>query len=259
MNWKRFDVFAIIVLPLIAAAIVLKLNTDLIFISSLLFFGLPSLYIGLRNPGILRKSATFAFIFSIPMSIIIDTLSALNGAYVIPKTIFPFKIFGISTVELYLFSFLWVLMSVLFYEYFFDHGRKGDAISKRIRIFLYIVFAFSVVVLIMLFANSRWLLIPYAYLVLGTLFTIIPLVAFLYFHPQFLPRFVVIAAYYFSFLMLYELVALATHEWIFPGQFIGFVTVQGLSFPLEELLIWMIVCTPALLSYYEFVADDSKL
>lgn len=259
MKKKTLDVLAVIVLPLIAAIIVLKLNTDLLIISSLLFFGLPSLYIGLRNPGIVRKSATFALIFCIPMSIVIDTLSALNGAYVIPKTIFPFKIFGVSTVELYLFSFLWVLMSVLFYEHFFDHGKKGDLIAKRMRIFLYVVFVLSAVVIMVLFTNPHWLIIPYAYLILGTIFTIIPLAAFLYFHPQFVPRFAAIVAYYFSFLMLYELVALATHEWIFPGQFVGLVTIQGFTFPLEELLIWMIVCTPALLSYYEFIADDVKL
>ena len=259
MKVTKIDITIMLIVPIVAYIVVVSLKKDLLLLSSLLFFGLPALYISLRNVGLVWKSFLFALLFSIPMSIFVDTLSALNGSYVIPKTIFPFKILGISTLELYIFSFLWVFFSVLFYEHFFDHGKKGDRISKHIKGFLYFVGILCSTVVFLFYTNKAWLYIPYFYLILGILFLLLPLAGFLLYYPKFIPRFVVISLYFFYFLMIYEMAALKTHEWFFVGEYVGYVTISGYSFPLEELLIWMIVATPALLAYYEYFADDRKL
>jgi len=260
MKAKEIDLAAMIISPILASLIVLYLHTNLLLISTLLFFGLPSLYIICRNPGILAKSLIFAVPFAVILSVVFDIPAALNGAYVIPRTIFPFKIFGISTVELYLFAFFWTFFSVLFYEHFFDHGRSGDRISFRFKKFLYYFISLSVFIIAAWYLNRNLLYIPYFYFIGGMIFVVLPLIFFLRRYPKFLPRLVVVSIYFFYALIIYELVALRTNEWIFPGkQFVGIVEILGYKFPLEELLIWMIACTPSLLAYYEFFADDRRL
>jgi len=62
---KKVDITAIIVSPILAAVLTVTLNTSL-FVSVLLFFGLPALYIIIRNQDIFLKSFIVALIFSVP-------------------------------------------------------------------------------------------------------------------------------------------------------------------------------------------------
>jgi len=247
-----------LVLPAIAGVVTVVFDTNLL-ISVILFLVLPSLYLMLRNPGIARKSTIFALLFSVPLSLFIDTLAAINGAWVVPVTVFPFRILGVSTVEVYLYGLFWVLFSVLFYEHFFDKGRKGEGFSRTTKylIYLSIVLVFSVITL--LYSNEPLLHIPYVYFILGTVFVPLPLLLFLYCYPQFTRRYIFIGLYFTAVLLLFEIAALEAGQWIFPGQFIGFIELYGYRFPFEELFIWMIMATPALLSYYEFFVDDRRL
>lgn len=252
------DAAVILILPILAAATTIVFSTNL-FVSVLLFLALPALYLLLRNPDLARKSIFFALLFSIPLSLFVDTLAAINGAWIVPETIFPIRILGVSTIEVYLFGLFWVLFSVLFYEYFFDKGKKGDGFSPTVKYLIYFFIVLSLSVVAVFFSNAEWLRIPYVYFIMGTGFVIIPVAIFLFRYPKFLGRYLMIGLYFFSILLLFEIVALHNKQWIFPGQFIGFVQVYGYQFPIEELVIWMIFATPALLSWYEFFADDRKI
>lgn len=258
MRWKLADIAVMLVLPAAATMATVTFRTNL-FVSILLYFGLPSVYLMARNPGIVAKGLRFALIFFIPLSLFFDTLAAINGAYIIPDTIFPFRVLGISTVELYLYAFFWILFPVLFYEHFFDKGTRGDTLSSRTKYLVYIMSVLAFAVVILFYARQDWLRIPYCYFVLAAPFIFIPVVLFLWRYPEFLKRNVLIAAYFFTFMLVFELAALHNEQWIFPGQFVGMVSVLGYAFPFEELFFWMIFGTPALLVYYEFFADNRKL
>jgi len=56
----------------------------------------------------------------------------------------------------------------------------------------------------------------------------------------------------------FELTALHLDQWRFPGEYIGTVQIFGLIFPLEEFVIWIILGTPIILSYYELFVDDGR-
>lgn len=116
----------------------------------------------------------------------------------------------------------------------------------------------SLAIIIALYTNKNLLYIPYGYFTMSVVLVILPLVIFVYYYRKLLPKFTLVSIYFFYFLMTYEIAALKTNEWIFPGQFIGMVTVGVLQFPIEELIIWGVICTPSLLAYYEFFADDRK-
>jgi hypothetical protein len=199
MKTKTIDIAVLILLPILATAISLLFH-PIMLTTSFLFFGMPAFYLVLRNPGIVGKSALYAFIVSIPSSLFIDTLAAADGSWIVTHTIFPFKFFGLATVEVYIYGFLWVLLSTLFYEHFFDRGKKQDKVSKRIKYFLYI---FGAIVLSVLLAYVLGfnLIIPYFYIIVGLSMVIAPLVIFLIMYPKFTTRFLLVACYFF-YLML---------------------------------------------------------
>ncbi len=256
---KKVDIIAMILLPILAGIIVLSSKTDLVLISVLSFFGLPSLYISIRNHGIILKSLIFAFLFSWPLSLFVDTLAALDGSWIVPRTLFPFKFFGVATVEVYIYGLFWGLLAVLFYEHFFDRGKRKDKIAKSIRYLVYLFIFLIISVTVIFFINSDLLRIPYFYLLVNLIFVVPPLIIFLYSFPNFLQRYAITTIYFFFLLLLYEFIALETNQWIFPGQnFIGFVKIFKYRFPFEELFLWMVFATPSFLAYYEFFADDKK-
>jgi hypothetical protein len=65
---------------------------------------------------------------------------------------------------------------------------------------------------------------------------------------------------YFAYLCaVYEITALKEGWWLFPGrEFIGWIYVAGVGFPLEELLLFFVFLSIAILSYYELVMGDEK-
>ena len=259
MNKSYLDVLAMILLPIIASVITLVLETNL-FVSVLLFFALPALYLGIRKKRIVKKSIIFSLLLSVPLSLFIDVIAAVNGSWVVPETVFPFKLFGVATMEVYLYGFFWVLSAVLFYERFFDNGKSRTKTSPHIYFLLYLSVILIAYTSVGFLLYEPLLFIPYFYFWCGIILVVIPWFVFLYYYPEFIRRHLVLTAYFFFLLFIFEIVALEVGQWIFPAQdFIGLVKVFGFQFPIEELFIWMIAATPALLSYYEFFDDDRVL
>jgi hypothetical protein len=256
MRFLKCDVPVILILPVLAAGITIGFKTDL-FISNLLFFGLPSAFIAFRNPSILRKSLTFAFCLSAPLSFFVDVLAAINGAWIVPHSIFPWKFFGVATIEVYIFGFLWVLYAILFYEHFYDGGKSKDKTFSRIFYLVFFSVALVCYVTIGFLFSNRLLHIPHFYLITGLILVVIPFGLFLLRYP--LPfRKLLGTGIYFAFLLcLFEIAALVTGQWIFPGSdFVGIVVLWGYRVPIEEFVIWIGLATISLLTYYEVFADD---
>ncbi|MDE2037811.1 MAG: hypothetical protein KGI69_01135 [Patescibacteria group bacterium] len=255
---KTADTVVLVLLPLSAAAATIAYGADK-FIATTLFFGLPIAYLTIRRPGIFRKSLIFAFFFSLPLSIFVDTLAVYDGAWYVPHSIAPFRLFGAATLEIYWFGLLWVLLAVLFYEHL-----SGQSISRPFSPayrWLLALFALLVIIVPVLYLiDAALLAIPYFYLWMSLVFVMPMLVWFLVRYPAFLPRFISAGAYFSFLLLLFELTALHQGLWTFPGKhFIGWIELFGYRFPLEEFVFWIIFATPSLLAYYEYFADDRKL
>ena len=58
---------------------------------------------------------------------------------------------------------------------------------------------------------------------------------------------------------IYDIAALKLGWWTFPGtEFIGWISIAGVSFPIEEFIFWIILFALGVLSYYEYFDDDEK-
>ena len=254
----KIDIILIILFPIVAAVLTLVFKTNFL-VSTLLFFGLPSLYLSFRKPGIIFKSLIFTALFSIPLAIVIDYLALMDKSWFVPTTVFNFRFLGIIPIEDFIWGFLCVFFAIMFYEYFLDFGKKEDRLAKNIKYLTIILLSLLILFFLFLFVSPGLLHIKYFYLKGGLILALLPLITFLSFFPRLWTKYVKIGVYFFGLSLLFELVGLHTNQWTFPSHnFIGFVEIFGLKIPFEEFLFFIVLGVPWMLSYYEFFADDKK-
>lgn len=269
---KTIDLVFLLVISIFAAVTSLLLKANF-FISTLLFFGLPSLFISFKNKKAVKKSVVFAFLITVPFTFLFDYLITVDKGWHIVGSIFNFRIFGIVAIEQFVWTFLWAYQIIIFYEYFLDQhkqtalstlilklfNRKKELVSKRMELFSLILFISLLVFILLVFVNPSSLKINYAYFWLGLIFGIIPLSVFLIKFPNLWLKFIKITAYFFILAVIAEFVGLKLNHWIFPGNhYLGMIGFFGYRIPLEEFFLYFLISTPALLSYYEFLDDDRK-
>ncbi|KKQ41530.1 MAG: hypothetical protein US60_C0037G0011 [Microgenomates group bacterium GW2011_GWC1_37_8] len=252
---RKADIVILLILPIFAAIISVVLKTNFMG-SILLFFFLPSLFISWRAPKYIARSLKFALltlIFTVPLNF----AAHISNQWLIAKSMFSFEI-GYTSVEMLLWIIFYVYLVVIYYEYFLDkHVIKPKLDKTRRRNFLiyYFFMAFAGIVLIFIYPYiSRY---GYYYLIAGIVFVLVPIFLVETRNPQFIIKFFKSAAYFFVLTFLYELSALQLGWWHFPsqGNFIGWVSILGLNFPLEELIFWIMLGSMAFLSYFEYYDD----
>src|SRR3954468_4096692 len=86
---KKHDLFALVAFPMIAVLLSLTLNLNFL-LSTLLFLGLPAVYLSIRTPAAVPRALAFACIFSFFGGIFFDHLAVHNNIWSVP-TIFPFR------------------------------------------------------------------------------------------------------------------------------------------------------------------------
>lgn len=253
---KYIDVILLLAFPLFSAFISYTFRANL-FIATMLFFGLPAAYLSIKAKKEAIKQTAIFTLFTVPVMIVFDYLAALDKVRLVPS-IFPVRLYGVVPLEEIIFGALLVYNIVLFYEYFIDKG-KNKYKSGRLKYFAFGGASILLLSLVFFSAIPEALQIRYLYLKVGVLFILLPAVAFLSFFPKLISKFVRAGGYFFVLAFLFELTALKLHYWSFPGEhFIGWVEVFGYRFPFEEFFFWFILFAVALLSYYEFFADDTK-
>lgn len=253
---KKIDIFLLIFLPIFAAGVSLLVKANFLT-STLLFFGLPSLWLSYRTPQRISKTLLFSGIFSIPLGIIIDYIAALDGAWYVPTTIFPFRLLGVIPIEDIIWGFFLVYTIVIFYEHFLDKG-KHELIDKKMKYFILPAILVLIIFFLLYFINPDLLRIKYAYLILGVVLILLPSITFLSFFPKLISKYTKTACYFFILAFMFELTGLQLNQWTFPGQnFIGWVEILGHRFPFEEFFFWFIMVAIAILSYFEFF-DDTR-
>jgi len=265
---KKIDLIILIFIPILTALISLCCQINFL-VSTILFFGAPSLYLILRHKSALKKTFLFSLLFSIPSTFLFDYFIVKDGGWYITNTIFPARIFNVVAIEQFIWGFLWFFYVIMFYEYFLDKqeqksifsffSKTNTIITKRMKYFSIFLFTILLFLILFIYCNHTLLTINYSYLVLGTIFLIIPLSIFLFLFPNFLVKFSLITIYFFFLAIIIEYVGLKLNHWTFPGTHVlGMTSFFGFLIPYEEVVLYFVLLTPALLSYYEFFDDDRQ-
>jgi hypothetical protein len=108
------------------------------------------------------------------------------------------------------------------------------------------------------FIYPRLFKVEYFYLLWGVAGLLIPTLLIFVKYKMLRLKLLVIGSYFFYLGIIYELNALALNWWYFPidSKFVGWVSIFGYNFPIEEFVFWIILCAAGTISWYEYFDDD---
>jgi hypothetical protein len=253
---KILDLVIITIFPLLIFIAVFEFGFKINYLESLiLVFGIPSLYLSFRDRKIVKKVALFSLLVSIPIALFVELISVHDQAWVVPNTVFPFRLFGFSPIENYIWQFITVYIILIFYEHFCDKKFR-PSISKRIRIMDAVLYSLAFMAVLLFLNESKFLHIAYPYLWFCIPFFIIPIILFLWKYPHFFKSFLIVQIFFLYIHLIFEVIGVKLSHWIYPSNhFIGWVSIAGQRFPVEEFVFVMIIGAFAACSYYEFFTD----
>lgn len=255
MHKKVIDFIVVLVLFLTLAYVSLVLELKPLT-GAFLYLFIPSAYLAIRQRKNYKKLLIATVLLGGIFGSVFDFIETLNKAWIVNRLVFTWKIFGILPIDDVIGFFLMTLFIIVFYEHFLD-DEKNKKISP------YLMFGLAPAVILALFTivayltDPKLLVLPYAYLVGGSIFIIFPII-YSFLRPQLLSKFLKTAAFFFVIWFVSEFVAIETGGWYFPGNYIGKVSVLGVSFPFEELFFWMLLYSASVVAMYERVIDDGK-
>lgn len=251
-QYKASDLLFLLILPLLVASLTLYLPINLLF-STLLFFGVPCVYISIKRKDIVLRTLVYSFIVSF-ISIFTDYLAEQDQSWV-STSMFNMRVAGIVPFEALVWMFAFVYLIVAYYLYFFD-TKKHNIIGKRLS--LVISAAGAVLIWLLLTVTfDHSFRVEYYYIKFGLLFLLLPLLLFMLTYPKYNKIFIAITPYFFIIGLVNLLVSLDQEHWSYPGEnFIGWVTIASYRFPLEELVFWIILFPSFLVSQFELFNND---
>lgn len=254
---KKIDILFLAILPVAAALIALIFRTNYL-VTTLLFFGLGSIWFSYRTPNRILRTALFSLLLAFPLgTVVLDYILVSNNAWWSP-TIFSSRLFGILPYEDLIWGFLQSYFVIILYEHFFEKGRH-QLVGSHFRHFIFFLFAILTVFFLAFFLKPEILKIPYAYFWIGITFFILPSITFLVRFPKIIPKFIKLSCYFFLLHVVFEFTALELGNWVFPGiDYIYVIDIGKFHVPIEEIIIWWGLFIIAILSWYEFFDDDRK-
>lgn len=255
---KKEKIVVLCLWPVLSALVSFQFNIN--SLESMFFFLLiPCIYLSVLLPGLVKKSLTFSVITGLSIMIVLDYTMHATAQWFLP-TVFPFRVFTLVPIEDLIWAVLSIYLVVMFYEYFLDNHRERKVWRpKMTRLSMYLVVMLVIFFTVYTFYPVWLAQIPYAYLIFGVVITLIPLIIECLRRPVLIPKLCAAAGMFFFYNLIYEITALKLGWWTFPShQYIGMVSLAGVSFPLEEFFFWFMVLSPAILAYYEAFDDDEK-
>lgn len=224
----------------------------------LMFFGLPPLYLFIRNPQIIKKTIIFSIIPWWPLTLVWEYLAYKDLTWYVQSN---YRFFSDTLpLEDIPWGILFLVFGIAFWEYFFNESKLQKRLFppqfKLLVTFLYL--QLGVFILLYFFAPDI-LYLPYFFVWLGVVFCINPPILFMIKNPRVIPKLLKTSAYFFIPFSLMDFTATTQGEWRFPGEhYLGTINFFGYVMPYDEILFFWILCMPALASWYEFFADDGK-
>lgn len=205
----------------------------------------------------LKKSRFKIFLFSLVSLVLfafpIELATRLANVWDV-QSIFP-RPFGLIPLENMIFAFLNFFWVLSFYEYFVDFDKTKN-ISKKFKVLTGLYIVLSVVVYGLFSYNKN--LIAVNYLTMAVPILIVPMAIIFWRNPHLLPKTILPTIFFAMVFFIYEAISLQIGSWWWPGNYLYSINFYGKIFPLDDIIIWYFLSTPALIGGYEFFADDFK-
>ncbi len=205
----------------------------------------------------LKNSRSKVLIFSLAATLLfappIELMARIKDVWDV-VSIFP-RPFGLIPLENMLFAFLNFFWALSFYEYFTDKDLPTK-INKKFKYLLGLFVVFSILVFSLYFYNNE--LVGLNYFTIALIYLIIPSVIIFSKNSRLIKKTILTTIFFAIVFFVYELVSLKVGSWFWPGEYLFPIVIWGEIFPLDDVIIWYFLSTPALIAGYEFFADDFK-
>lgn len=256
MKAKTKDIFILIGINIFAIIVSFAFHTNFLT-STILFLGLPSLYLLYKEKGYFKKIFLASVSFGIFFGFVFDFIAELNKAWDWNGGLLFGKILGVVQIDVMVWFFLWIFHIFLFYEHFIDRKKLKSKVSAR-QLEVLAVSVLSVLLLVGIYKYfPSFLYFGKAYLTL-CLIVSVPFLIILLKKPKLLWHTVPMIVYFFFVYLAHEVTALHLDQWRFPGDYIGWLHMFGVSFPIEEFVFWIILSSLIGSIYYELSFDNQK-
>ena len=252
---KLFDLIILLGIIYVSTLLILEWQVKPL-ISTIFYFVIPAVYLFVREKKNSLKIIWSSIVVGLVFGFIVDLIATYNYAWVVDQLVFQSKVLGIVNID----NLIWFLCLAFFINTFYEHFIDDELDKKMSTNFLLGAVGMVTILVLTIVAYviiPEILILPYAYMTLGCIFSI-PMIYLLLTRPRFITKFFKLACFFFILFLVFELTALTLGQWSFPGQYVGMVEIMNLSFPFEEFFFWIILGSPLFVSYYELIIDDGK-
>lgn len=199
------------------------------------------------------KILTFAlvatFIFAPPVELALRLVDAWDVQSILPR------IFGLIPIENMIFAFLNFFWVLTFYEYFVDKDTK-NTISSKFKYLIDLFVFFSSLIMILYYISP--LLLKTNYIGFSVIILIIPAILIFRRNVSLLKKTILVTIFFAIVFFIYEIVSLYVGSWWWPGKYYLPTVIFGKIFPIDDVIVWYFLSTPALIGGYEYFMDDNK-
>lgn len=257
MTRKQIDFLVLLGIIFSSVIFILEFNVKPLT-SALLFFVIPTIYLFIRRKKPLKRIFTGAVLIGAGLGFVLNVIISANNGWneLSSQLVFNYRIFGFWPADEPVWFILWALFIIVFYEHFYEREKRGG-ISKHFRYLFIPTLTLLILVLSAFAMKGNIFHLRYAYFFMA-LPTIIPVAWVIKWYPKLFIKFFKTSLFFFVLFLIYELTAVKLGQWYFPGEYIGWVELMGLRFPIEELIFWMGISSFVVLSLYEGFVDDEK-
>jgi len=256
MPKKRVDFIVTVIILVVAATfcVIFKIKP---LLGGFIYLLVPSLYLMARESKNYKKIFWGVLTIGLFMGLLFDFLETYGGGWSTIDLTIPWRILGVPPIDNIIGYMLMTLFTLVFYEHFLDDEKK-KSISKSLPELVILSGGAMVLLLVTYIVSPHSVLVShYAYLKGGLLAVIFPIL-FMFRNPRLIPKIATMASFFFFVWLVAELVVVKNSGWIYPGQYIGWVTLFDITFPIEELLFWMLFYAATIVAFYERFIDDDR-
>ena len=194
---------------------------------------------------VLFFAAVTTALFAPPIELMSRLADAWDVQSVLPRP------FGLLPLENLFFAFLNFLWGLSFYEYFISRESRRP-MSKRLPVLLGLYILLDVVVFGLFAWDQRLVSVSYAWT--GLLVLLVPSVLIFRRRPGLLRQTLLPMLFFATVFFAFEYVSLCIGSWWWPGEYLLPARLCGRVFPIDDVIIWYFLSTPALIAGYEHFA-----
>lgn len=169
------------------------------------------------------------------------------------QSIFP-RPFGLIPLENMLFAFFNFFWGLSFYVYFSSSVVKKLRKSVRFKYLVTLYLLLNVLIYGLFFLNPA--LIKTSYAVMAVTILILPMGIIFARYPKLYKKTVLPTLFFAFVFFVYEIISLEIESWWWPGSYLYSFNFNGHVFPLDDVVIWYFLSTPALIAGFEYFAND---